>query len=197
MISEGEIKKGYVFTSEMAKFSTSAVEFLIIPNRVQVSLLPRQDAATGKPVITAEAALSEIKPRIETVLDKLPHTPYKALGLNFAYIGQPEGEESALSLLRRVFYHEGTRFADSIAEYDFSIGSFLLHKWNGVSVKVEIKPTRYAFRKKEEPTQGILCDFNFQFEAGDDAVASFKSALGNWREAEQHARSLVESLMGS
>lgn len=197
-LREGELQQDYVFTPSRVQFSTLDTMVIIVPNRAEFTALPCARTESGAPVFDTEKAIASLTAKIRSLLSNLPHTPYAGLGFNFAFIVVPPDGQTVHDMLNRVFYHGDNKFMSAVSEHESTMGGFVLQKWEHASLKIEVKPTQYAFRDGEPLAEGILADFNFHFPAsGDQYLETFEKALLLWEKAVKHTSSIIGALVSS
>lgn len=195
---EGDLMPDFVFTPVRAQFSTREVAYLIVPMRAEISAVLRHAAEPPGITVDTADAIDQLESKVRLLTDTLPHTPYTGLGFNFAWVVPPHDREESRALLNRIFFKPDNAFMNEIAKTEFTMGGFVLQKWQEGTLKIEVKPTRYALVEGEPNQEGVLVDFNFHFacEAGEHE-AMLQKALAAWKDAASHATVLVNSLATS
>ena len=79
ILREDEFTAETVITPAFVQIPTSGFNLLIIPDRLQMQLLPR----------TFPIAANEFHRVLGGIIKSLPHTPLKGVGLNFSFMSVP------------------------------------------------------------------------------------------------------------
>ena len=96
ILSDEELAGDVVITPPMVRIPAPSFELLILPDRVQM-----------RPSDDLDKAQSDILRVLGGIVSTLPHTPFTAIGLNFAYLMSPDEHTQFHSILdyqrRRLF----------------------------------------------------------------------------------------------
>ena len=92
LATEADFRQGYVFTDTVVQLQASDFNMTLVQEQMQ--FIPKVDK-------DKEQALIEAK--VGTIVSKLPHTPYRAVGLNFFWHLTPD-LESVKDRTRTLFY---------------------------------------------------------------------------------------------
>jgi len=147
VIHKDEFTQEAFFTPMAVNIKTPKFAFLVIPDRIQVSI-------DGGP----EGSLDILKRTLGKVSELLPHTPYQALGFNYVYTVQlpPQGslEKSSQTLFMKL---EGL-FKDEFSSSDARFGIYLSKTVSGARLRLEIKPAT----ENKSGAEVLIAAFNFQ-----------------------------------
>jgi hypothetical protein len=83
IVTDGEMIPPFVFSDMVTHVQTSDFHLLIVPDKCQFTPAP-----------SAKAPQETILARVGALVKMLPHTPYKALGMNFVWHWIPDGVTS-------------------------------------------------------------------------------------------------------
>jgi hypothetical protein len=171
-----------VFAPQIAQLQTKEVQVQVIPPQMQVTFS-----------IHGVTAPSEVARNIVArTVELLPHTPYRALGLNFNYfIAEPDGQDFSAydrSLL-------GTGNNQLLMEFsgrDAKFGRYFSKDYGDARLRLDIKPV------KAGPKNRDLLQFSFNFHYDVMQVDQSKRAqkvielTNTWDSLRKYAEQLLE-----
>lgn len=182
LVREDEFGEGCIFAGTVSQVRTRDFDLLVIPQRAQF-----------EPHVEPDHRQQLICEKLGLLVQRLPETPYRALGFNLVWQLVPQ--ESAIEAVsRRLFFvPEGPihRFFD-VADGRF--GSYLSKDSLGFRLKLTALPVTI-----ETPTQerenAIALNFNFHFDLPEqgDPVKSILSMLGRWNDAVAESSQIAQA----
>jgi len=180
VVTEGDFLPGCIFTDLLVQVRTRRFSLLFTPEQFQFV-----------PALGEENPHALMEETIGSIVQMLPHTPYRALGLNFTWHLTPEGGDVA-ALSRRLFFAAGRPLFRDFDAPDASFGAYLSRDLLGFRLKLDVKPVSTP----QAATQRLQFLYNFHADLpeGEEAVVSLQQHLRRWREAAETARSSVASL---
>ena len=183
VVPEGDFLPGCIFTDLLVQVRTRRFSLLFTPEQFQLVPAPGED--------NPHALMQET---IGRIVEMLPHTPYRALGLNFTWHLTPEGGDVA-ALSRRLFFSSGRPLFRDFDAPDASFGAFLSRDLLGFRLKLDVKPVTVppAATSGTQRLQ-LLYNFHADLPEGEEAVARLQQHLRRWGEAAETARRSVASL---
>jgi hypothetical protein len=133
-------------------------------------------------------ALTELPEIVRRYVDKLPQTPYRAVGLNYKWHAAPEGDEDPTAPLKALFVGDAARLELVTTGAEWTIGGILRWRTGDFMVKLMAEPTR-------EPSEGIGLDFNYHRDVrgAQEAIES----IVMFQESGFHARKCVKAMLGN
>ena len=160
-----------ITTQALAHHKLKGIDLLAIPPRLQIAFLQSDDEASDR-------ALTLLREIAKT----LPHTPLKALGLNFDYLlAPPEGTDYA-AFDRELLGPTQSPIFMHFASEDARFGAYFSKDVDGARLKLNIKPTTGSTEKG--PSETLHFNFNFHVnlppeskQARTDAICA---ATGRW-----------------
>jgi hypothetical protein len=186
LLLEGELQPGYVFTEQVAQIPTPRFNIVVVPQQLQFAPSGRE---TAKDVV--DGVLSKI-------IEKLQHTQYTAVGINFVWRLDAEPEETIMAASRRLFLSGASPLAAEFSAEDANFG-FYASKDVGKEcrLKLDIKPMHTI-----HPTGGrehfLNAAFNFHCDVAEENAASqIIEALSRWSEFEELSARMVDTLVGA
>lgn len=182
-----EFESGSVFTDMFAQAQTRRFHLLIVPDKCQITLAPEVGT---QPELIVE--------RIVKLVRTLPHTPYRAAGMNFVWHFVPDRQNGAIdALCRRLFYVSESPLHGFFDVENARFGGYLSKDSLGCRLNLDIKPILADAPKIGEPT---LLEFAFNYHvdvAGhDDPVAEIEHVFMRWNEAREESCRVVQDATG-
>ncbi len=175
-----------IFMPSMIQIHTRSCEFSVFPNRLQLTFPP--DGPHLQP---------EILKILGTIVAKLPHIPYSALGMNLDYLITPI-ESEFVEWNQRVF---GAQVASNLGGVTDRYGSYYSTNAINRRLRTTCRPMRLD-EKNCPPNWGqadnqevVKIDLNYHMDLdkSDSNSVIFKS-LGEWDIIKQHADGVIESI---
>lgn len=147
-----------VTATELAHHRLRDMELLVVPPRLQVTFSPEDDDVARK-------ALDLLRKSAKA----LPHTPFRALGMNFDYaLHMPEG--GAFDAFdRRVFSAPGTPLFERFAAPNARYGGYYSMDVEDARLKLNVRPVAQA--KEIETEEALHFNFNYHMASLGDAVS--------------------------
>jgi hypothetical protein len=176
IIAEGSCLPGSVFADALVNVITREFTLIALPNQLQFVPTPADAGAL-------------VNNKVGEILRLLPHTPYKAIGLNFLWhvIG-----EDVVQLSRDLFYREDSSIFRAFNTTDAQFGAYLSKQMLGMRMKLDIKP---IVVEGNGPKEGRLqFGFNFHYDAPTtNAAEDLQRVLHNWDAVATSASDLVHN----
>jgi hypothetical protein len=183
VVAEGDFLPGCIFTDLLVQVRTRRFSLLFTPEQFQFV-----------PALSEENPHALMQETIGRIIETLPHTPYRALGLNFTWHLTPDGGDVA-ALSRRLFFITGRPLFRDFDAPDASFGSYLSRDLLGFRLKLDVKPVSVP-PPATEPAQRLQLLYNFHADLpeGEQAVARLQQHFRRWGEAAEVARRSVASI---
>lgn len=130
IISRAEIESGTSFNTPVAvSISTSTFDLLIVPERIQLTLKNNKDSAKN-----------DIQRIIGGIVNKLPHTPYSAIGLNFNYTLTSNDQDDFVKKSKELFMVDTNPLVSEFNTDDVRAGMYTSKDMFGSRLRLDIKP---------------------------------------------------------
>jgi hypothetical protein len=182
VVGEGDFLPGCIFTDVLVQVRARRFSLLLTPEQFQ--FVPAAGEADPQPLI---------EETIGRIVRALPHTPYRALGLNFTWHLTPEcGDVAALS--RALFFVPGRPLFRDFDTPDASFGAFLSRDLLGFRLKLDVKPVAAFPERAAEQRLQFLYNFHADLPEGEEVIGRIEQHLRRWREAAEEARRSVTSV---
>lgn len=171
------------FTPIAVQFQTPNLEFLVIPERVQVNL------KVG--TVDYSRLLTET---LGKITKKLPHTPYKAIGFNMNWrVGKLSAEAFGLVNRKVFFNHENNILESYFTETNCRFGSYLSKDFGKGRLRLTINPLKVSPKNEPEPHESLDLNFNFNLreEKNVDQILDY---ITSWNEHYDFAQKIATDL---
>lgn len=167
IITQDDLQDSYTFTPVFALAKTKFFQLTLVPERLQIDLNPK-----------TEKKIELIKSKIGTIVDKLPHTPFTALGFNFDYFLTTE-DSSVEKYTRSLFFKPDSPLSSQFDEDNAKFGGYFSKDVSGFRLKLDIKPI--SIKSKDKIMDKIQLAFNFHLDlVGNDKSKTILKYLAKW-----------------
>jgi hypothetical protein len=169
-----------IFSPEMAQFQTQDMQILVTIPRFLVSYPLKNETESGK-----------ARNFINQIIDLLPHTPFRSLGINFDYFVSQPSNQTFGDFNRALFGSGNNRMLPDFDSADSRFGAYLSKNYEKARLRLDIKPVTIL----EEDRELIQFSFNFhhelmlETEAG--LVSQLKGMLSSWHSLLSYSTQLV------
>lgn len=181
ILTDEEFQEGSIFSDVFVQVRSNSFQMLVLPDQLQmVPTVPRDQ----EQVVLVQ--------RLGRLVRELPHTPYKALGLNFAWHLTPaDGNIARLS--REMFFVPDRTLQRSFADENAHYGGYLSKDFLGFRLKLEVKPVIVPLIGGQVESR-LHFGFNYHFDLREDAARQIEERLQHWNEARQETERIVDSV---
>lgn len=181
IVDRGEPSGSYVFSDMLVQVETREFHLLIVPDRCQM--------VPGKDVDDAQKLVTE---RLGRLIEKLPHTPYRAVGVNFTWMFKPDTRPFE-EFIREKFFVRGCPLHEKFSDGNPRFGSYLSKDHRNCRLKLDIKPIR--LEAKEGPVELMQFSFNFNLDLnkGEKDLAPIMAVLKNWNTFRLDSEEIVKT----
>ncbi|MFO0847201.1 MAG: hypothetical protein U0871_01395 [Gemmataceae bacterium] len=183
LLGEDELphNSGSIFTDALVQVVAPRYTLIVTPENLQFVPSPRE----AKP----EQLIAE---KVGRLVETLPHTPFRAIGLNFTWHAKPEDDDGVRRLARRLFFREESPLYREFSSSDCQYGAYLSKDTLGFRLKLDIRPITSHLRDGvTEQFLQMLFNYHADIGPGEDAVARIGELLGRWQDASNEAQRLV------
>lgn len=171
VINKDEFSENTFFSPMAVNVPTPTFDFLVVPDRIQVTMKSNFDNA------------GELFTRtIGKIVATLPHTPLTALGLNFNYILSLEDHQKFESACRKIILCDTNPLSAEFDSEDSRFGVYASKDCFDGRLKLDIKPI------KKESQESLLLNFNFHHET--PKPDNVTNALGGWPDKYNYAQKI-------
>jgi len=178
IVDEGDFAEGTIFSDGVVQARTSKFHMLILPDQLQ--FVPIVDYASEQEIVTG---------RLGKLVGKLPHVPYKGMGINFGWhLAPDDGDTSRMT--KSLFYNPDRSLFRSFNTNDARFGAYLSKDFNGFRLKLDVKPI--VMHNEGGSSHRVRMGFNFHCDLGPPNPADeIQSRLVAWNELRTEAERIV------
>ena len=184
LVDEHGFGSGCLFSDEVAKIETQEFSLLIIPPQLQF-----------QPRVSPEREAETVTQKVGTIVRTLPHTPFVAVGLNFAWhVWSENGDVQAIS--RSLFLPPSGAWFDACRDAENAMfGAYVSRDVLGCRLRLDVKPVDVS--SDSQTVRRLHFAFNFQLDVPqENAVAAIEQHLCQWREAKDEASRVITLVEG-
>jgi hypothetical protein len=180
VVEEDGFLGGCLFSDEVVKVETRDFGLLVIPPQLQF-----------QPRVASDREADLVASKVGSMVRTLLHTPYAAVGLNFAWHVWSEGE-GLHGLSRSLFLCPSGPFAESFGQAEDALfGGYFSKDTLGCRLRLDVKPLEVV--SDGRATGRLLFSFNYQLDTPQDApVPAIERQLQRWQQAKTASASLIE-----
>lgn len=182
LVKEDEFGEGCIFAGTLSQVRTRDFDLLVIPQRAQFETH-----------VESERQQQVICERLGLLVQRLPETPYRALGFNLVWQLVPK-ELSVEAVSRHLFFVPASPVHRFFDVADARFGSYLSKDTLGFRLKLNALPVTIESPMQERKL-AIVLNFNFHFDLPeqDDPVATILRMLGRWNEAVAESSQIAQA----
>jgi hypothetical protein len=129
--------------------------------------------------------------KLGTIVRTLPHTPYRAIGLNFSWHLIPECGD-VRTTTRSLFFREDRAIYEHFRDDNANYGAYLSKDFAGFRLRLDIKPILVPVDGGQE--NRIQFAFNFQRDTGDGGAGQIEECLRHWDETRCETERIIDSV---
>jgi len=149
IVGEEDFAENCIYSPMLTQVFTPYFQLLVLPEKLQIALT---DKSIDDPKLVIDKVISIIR--------KLPHTPYTAIGANFHWMVAPDAPEDFIGFMRDLFVKPGTPLYDKFSESNARFGAYMSKDIFGARLKLDIKPIHPI---REEKSAGVAESLRFNF----------------------------------
>ena len=184
ILIEEDFQEGSIITPLIVQIKSREFTLMVMPEQLQFS--PTNETETESDVVYQ---------KVGRIIEKLPHTPFIALGLNFTWYINPEDIEMG-DFTRSIFYRDTGLYREFDTK-DARFGGYLSKDVFGFRLKLDIKPISKKIGKE---AQDILrFGFNFHHDLrNENKVEEMLDLLKIWKDSKILTSKIVkDAILGS
>ena len=178
-VAEEEILPNFVFSDALVQVRTDRFALLVIPEQFQFF-----------PMVEESEQQKLIQDKVGRIVNNLPHTPFRAVGLNFNWHIIPN-RCSVSRLSRLAFGQARNPLYKYFQEENAQFGAYMSKDFYECRLKLDIKP----LTNQETKEQLLQFGFNFHTDLRENEalVTQIESILSRWTDASLLANEIVTS----
>ena len=176
VLAEDELQQGSIFADPLVQVLAPRFALVLTPDQLQFL-----------PASTDPDRGGLIAEKVGRIVELLPETPYKAIGLNFTYHIRPEAGDVRV-MARRLFFRESIPIYREFDCEDANFGAYLSKDALGFRLKLDLRPMN-GVEKSGQTVHFFQALFNFhaELEPAPGAVDRLKALLHRWSAASELA----------
>jgi hypothetical protein len=180
VLAADDFQDGSLYSDYVVQVRSRLFNMLVVPEQLQFV-----------PVGPPEGHQHLIVEKLGTIVRTLPHTPYRALGLNFSWLLTPaSGDVGATT--RGLFFHADRPLYQHFREDNAQYGGYLSKDFAGFRLRLDIKSILFPGEGGQE--NRIQFVFNFHRDAGDGGAGLIEECLRQWDEVRYEAERIIDSV---
>jgi hypothetical protein len=180
-----EFETGAVFTDMFVQVPTKNFHLLIVPDNCQFAPAPH-----------VEKQQELIGERVGKLVSILPHTPFRAIGLNFVWHLIPENASIEV-VSRHLFGVPGSPLHGLFDADNARFGGYLSKDSLGCRLRLDVKPIMVQTPDGQQ-VYLIQFAFNYHHDVAErpNAVAEIQQLLEQWNAAREESFRIVTTASG-
>jgi hypothetical protein len=184
LVAEEDFEPGCIFTEGLVQVCSRRFVLLVTPEQLQ--LVPK---------VPEDEQGELIAQTVGTLVHTLPHTPFRAVGINFIWHLVPD-DGDVCSLTRELFFIPDRPLFRDFDVADANFGGYLSKDLFGFRLKLDVKPIMTPQLQETPPEHRMQCLFNYHADLpqGEEAVDTIERLLHHWPEAAEVSRRMAETI---
>jgi hypothetical protein len=180
ILGRDDLLEGSLFSDFVVQVRSRSFQLLVLPEQLQFV-----------PSVPGPEQQQFIQEKVGAMVNLLPQTPYKAIGLNFAWNLIPsDGDIARLS--RELFFVPDRPINRIFDTSDSHYGAYFSKDVGPFRMKLDIKPTLISVHDLLERRMQFA--FNFHADLDSGAVSHIHDALRHWDDAVQQTERVVDAV---
>lgn len=181
VLKEEEIGEGSIFTDVVVQVRSDRFHMLLLPEQLQFI-----------PAVPQHEEQQLIVEKLGALVTALPVTPYQGLGLNFAWLYQPQdGDTNSAS--RAMFFVENRPLFAAFGDENTRYGGYLSKDFGEFRLKLDIKPVAIPTEEGGQEHR-LQFAFNFHRDLGKDSAIEIHERLGDWNQVLGEAERIIDAI---
>ena len=172
--------------------------FAQVPTRdFHLQIMPENCQFTVALHVADDKQQSIICERLGKFISTLPHTPYTAVGLNFAWHFFPDIAEPVGDACRRLFFSQEKPLQKEFDKGDARFGGYMSMDWMGCRLRLDARPTmRILPDGQQNEVIQFAFNYNYTVAGRPEPWSEIIKSLGQWDSARQKSFSILQAAIG-
>ena len=186
---EEDFAPNCVFSQFVNQVFTPDFQLFVVPERLQFTLT---DRSRGNSEL--------VRNKLGCIMQKIPHTPYRAIGTNFHWLVAPDSPRDFVNFMRDLFVKERVPIYEEFSEKNARFGAYLSKDVFGTRLRLNIKPvksTPKAETDKIHESLQLAFNFHLDLEDGEKIIDSMIKFLGEWDRMSSYSEELASIVLAS
>lgn len=186
IVNEEDFASNCIFSPFVTQVFTPNFQLFVVPERLQFTLINK-----------SEDSAEFIKEKVGTIIKSIPHTPYRAIGINFNWIVAPEPPVDIFEFERKLFVKKEIAIYEQFSESDARFGAYLSKDIFGSRLRLDIKPVKPINPEKYEKVSNLLqLTFNYQLDLIEEGIIDrMFEFLNQWDQMKIYSEKLVSIIL--
>lgn len=180
ILATNDFLDGSIFTDFVVQVRSRSFHMLVLQDQLQFV-----------PAVPATEQQQLVVNKLGAIINLLPHTPYRALGLNFSWHLTPAGGDIGVAT-RVLFCRDEYPLYQHFGEANAHFGAYLSKNVAGFRLRLDIKPVVVAVEGGQE--NRIQFGFNFHRDIADGGAIQIIEGLHRWDEVRQETERIIDSV---
>jgi len=189
IVSEEGLMGNCVFTPFVTQVFTTDFQLFVVPEQLQFTL-------SDKSKDNSEL----IKDKLGSIIQKIPHTPYVAIGTNFHWKVAPDLPTGFVEFMRNLFMKQSIPLYSQFSESDARFGAYLSKDIFGSRLKLNVTPVRTIKGGKQNGSDEFFqFAFNYHLDLVDteQAVDKMLEFLEKWNAMKRYSEDILSIVLES
>jgi len=182
VFSPEDVQANFVFTPMAVNISTQEISFLAVPDRIQLGFLNEK--------VNFQKLIQKTLVRI---VRELHHTPFQAVGFNFAWNLSLENPKEFGKLNRKLFLSPGNPLAKYFDEEPCRFGSYLSKNVDMGRLRLDIKPILASTKDSSYECLHFAFNYNLTLKE-EDKSKQIIEFLGSWDKAFSMSTEMLKTI---
>jgi hypothetical protein len=182
VLAEGDFLPGCVFTDVFAQVHSRLFDMLVVAEQIQFV-----------PTMTDHDEQQVIVDKLGMIVDTLPHTPYRALGLNFTWHLIP-GDGDIARASRALFFIPSNPLFSNFDAPNALFGGYMSKDLLGLRLKLDVKPLVTQLQDRVEHRLQFAFNYHLDLVPDSPAAAQIRDKLCRWNEVKREAERIIDAV---
>jgi hypothetical protein len=168
---------GCVFTDLIVQIRSRQFHMLVVPEQMQFLPLEAEEQQI-------------IHEKLGAIVGSLPHTPYRAVGLNFTW--HLSTQRTMPEVSREMFFRTDRALYQNFTDAGAHFGAYLSKDSSGFRLKLDVKPVLVQLEDRTE--HRLQFAFNFHRDFTENHTAQLEQCLLLWDAAKREVETIIDSV---
>jgi hypothetical protein len=180
-VGDEDFLPGCIYSDVLVQVRSKPFHLLVLPEQLQ--FVPNVPEAQQQQLV---------QEKLGGIVRALPHTPYRAIGLNVTWHLTPrDGDMSRLT--RELFYRLESPLFGHFDVPGAHFGSYLSKDIHGFRLKLDVKPLLVTLIDERQESR-VQFAFNFHADLGEDGATQIQQLLTRWNDINHEAETITNSI---
>ena len=180
IIAADDFQDGSIFTDFVVQVRSRLFHMLVLPYQLQ--FVPAVPVAEQEQIVVD---------KLGAIINLLPHTPYRALGLNFSWHLTPPGGDIG-GVTRQLFSRDDQALFRHFRDDNAHFGAYMSKDVAGFRLRLDIKPIVVAVDSGQ--AHRLQFGFNFHRDIREGGAPQIIMGLHDWDEVRQETERIIDSV---